>query len=303
MGEEDMSTSLTLILSLAVALGSGIARKYYTNKSTKGFSGGFVYNAVSCLTAAAVMMCWGGFGSASAFTVVLGTVFGTVTAIQGITNLSAFQIGPMSYTSVIISFSTLISALSGVMFFGESLGWAQIVGIALMLVSFVLAANVSSDEKKANFKWLILCLIAFAATGGIGILQKVHQSSEYRTELNSFLIIAFLSSALICSAFAALLKKREKTESDVKSGGKKGFWIMLGVMIAGGACAAANNKFNLYLSGVMDSAVFFPIVNGGGLVLTTLAAVLIFRERLSKKQWIGVVFGIASVIFLCNPFA
>lgn len=303
MGEEDMNTSLTLILSLAVALGAGIARKYYTNKSTKGFSGGFVYNAVSCLTAAAVMMCWGGFGSASAFTVVLGTVFGTVTAIQGITNLSAFQIGPMSYTSVIISFSTLISALSGVMFFGESLGWAQIVGIALMLVSFVLAANVSSDEKKANFKWLVLCLIAFAATGGIGILQKVHQSSAYRTELNSFLIIAFLSSALICSAFAALLKKREKTESDGKSGEKKAFWIMLGVMIAGGACAAANNKFNLYLSGVMDSAVFFPIVNGGGLVLTTLAAVLIFRERLSKKQWIGVVFGIASVIFLCNPFA
>ena len=120
MGEEDMNTSLTLALSLAVALGAGIARKYYTNKSTKGFSGGFVYNAVSCLTAAAVMMCWGGFGSASAFTVVLGTVFGTVTAIQGITNLSAFQIGPMSYTSVIISFSTLISALSGVMFFGES---------------------------------------------------------------------------------------------------------------------------------------------------------------------------------------
>jgi drug/metabolite transporter (DMT)-like permease len=249
------------------------------------------------------MMCWGGFGSASSFTVVLGIVFGSVTALQGITNLSALQIGPMSYTSVIISFSTLISALSGVMFFGESLGWAQIVGIALMLVSFVLAANVSSDEKKANFKWLVLCLIAFAATGCIGILQKVHQSSAHRTELNSFLIIAFLSSALISSLFAALLKKRENAGNDVKSGEKKGFGIMLIIMIAGGACAAANNKFNLYLSGVMDSAVFFPIVNGGGLVLTTLAAVLIFREKLSKKQWIGVVFGIASVVFLCNPFA
>ena len=78
---------------------------------------------------------------------------------------------------------------------------------------------------------------------------------------------------------------------------------MLGIMIACGACGAVNNKFNLYLSGVMDSAVFFPIVNGGGLVLTTLAAVLLFREKLSKKQWIGVLVGIASVVFLCNPFA
>ena len=74
-------------------------------------------------------------------------------------------------------------------------------------------------------------------------------------------------------------------------------------MIASGACVAVNNKFNLYLSGVMDSAVFFHIVNGGGLVLTTLAAVLLFKEKLSTKQWIGVVLGIASVVFLCNPFA
>ena len=78
---------------------------------------------------------------------------------------------------------------------------------------------------------------------------------------------------------------------------------MLGIMVAGGVCVAVNNKLNLYLSGVMDSAVFFPIVNGGGLVLATLAAVLLFREKLSKKQWIGVAFGIASVVFLCNPFA
>ena len=54
--------------------------------------------------------------------------------------------------------------------------------------------------------------------------------------------------------------------------------------------------------GGMDSAVFFPIVNGGGLVLSTLAAVLIFKEKLNKKQWIGITLGICSVVFLCNPF-
>ena len=78
---------------------------------------------------------------------------------------------------------------------------------------------------------------------------------------------------------------------------------MLGIMLVSGVCVAINNKFNLYLSGVMDSAVFFPIVNGGGLVLTTLVAVLLFKEKLSKKQWIGIVLGILSVVFLCNPFS
>ena len=297
-----MSIPLTLILSLAAALGGSIAKKYYTDKEPTGLSGGFVFNAVACLTAAVILLCWGGFGASSVFTIVLGVAFGAVTALQGITNIAALQVGPMSYTSVIISFSTLLSALSGVMFFDESLGWAQIVGMVLMLASFVLAAKSDGDEKKVNLKWLFLCLIAFVATGGIGVMQKVHQSSEYRDELNAFLIIAFVSSAVLCAFFAALMKRRESRFADEKEkkNGKRQVWLLLGIMIASGACVAVNNKFNLYLSGVMDSAVFFPIVNGGGLVLTTLAAVLLFKEKLSTKQWIGVVLGIASVVFLCN---
>ncbi len=299
-----MSIPITLILSLAAALGGSIAKKYYTDKEPTGLSGGFVFNAVGCVTAAVILLCWGGFGTPSVFTVVLGVVFGTVTALQGIANIAALQVGPMSYTSVIISFSSLISALSGVMFFGEHLGWAQIVGIVLMLASFVLAAKNDAEEKKANLKWLFLCLITFAATGSIGVMQKVHQSSAYREELNAFLIIAFVASAILCTIFAVLLKRFESQPADEKNhANKKYLWILLGMMIASGVCVAVNNKFNLYLSGVMDSAVFFPIVNGGGLVLTTLAAVLLFKEKLTKKQWIGVIVGIASVVFLCNPFA
>ena len=301
-----MNITITLILSLAAALGGSIAKKYYTDKGPIGLSGGFVFNAVSCLSAAAILLCWGGFGHSSVFTIVLGMVFGAVTALQGITNIAALQVGPMSYTSVIISFSTLISALSGVMFFDESLGWAQIVGMVLMLASFVLAARSDGNEKKANLKWLFLCLIAFVATGGIGVMQKVHQSSEYRDELNAFLIIAFVSSAAFCAIFAALLKRRENRsayEKEKQNNPIKQAYFMLGIMLASGVCVAVNNKLNLYLSGVMDSAVFFPIVNGGGLVLTTLAAVLLFKEKLSTKQWIGVVIGIASVVFLCDPFA
>jgi len=181
-----------------------------------GISGGFIFNAVGCLSAAVILLCWGGFGQSSVFTIVLGLVFGVVTALQGITNIAALQVGPMSYTSVIISFSTLISALSGVMFFNESLGWVQIVGIVLMLASFVLAAKNDGNEKKANLKWLFLCLIAFLATGGIGVMQKVHQSSEYRDELNAFLIIAFVSSAVFCVCFAVLLKRRESRFADEK---------------------------------------------------------------------------------------
>ena len=74
---------------------------------------------------------------------------------------------------------------------------------------------------------------------------------------------------------------------------------MLVLFAIGGVTAALNNQFNLYLSGVMPSAVFFPIVNGGGLVLSTAASVLLFREKLSVRQWIGLAMGTVSVLMLC----
>lgn len=297
-----MNIPFILALSMAAALSVNILRKYFTGTLSKAASGNLLFNGVCGLTAAVILLCWGGMGTLSTFTLFLGILFGAVTSLQGVTMLSALQCGPMSYTTVINSFSTLLSALSGVAFFGEHLGWAQIVGMLLMLVSFVLAAKSDPQGKRANRKWLLLCLISFFATGGIGVMQKVHQKSEYRAELNAFLVIAFLVSACICTCLFFLLRCREKrTETEERTGHRR-IWLLLGVMLVSGVGVAVNNKFNLYLSGVMDSAVFFPIVNGGGLVLATLAAVLVFRERLTKRQWIGVVFGIASVIFLCNPF-
>ncbi len=302
-----MSIALTLIISLAAALCGNITKKYYIDKeSPAGASGGLIFNAVGNLSAAVILLFWGGIGSVSAFTAILGTVFGAATALQGVTNIAALQVGPMSYTSVIISFSTLISALSGVLLFDESLAWAQAVGIVLMLASFVLAAKDGGNDKRANIKWLLLCLSAFAATGGIGVMQKVHQSSDCRDELNAFLIIAFVSSAVLCLIFTVFSSMRNGRSSDASERSvknKKQLWLSLAIMLASGVCVAVNNKLNLYLSGVMDSAVFFPIVNGGGLVLTTLAAVVLFKERLSKKQWLGVVIGILSVLFLCDPLA
>ena len=298
-----MNTPLKLITSLLANLGANITRKQYTDKSPATFSSAFIFNAVTCLVAAICLFAVGGFGTASTFTIILGVAFGLVSAIQGMTNIAALQCGPMSYTSVIISFSTILTALSGKLFFNESIGFAQIIGIILMLISFVLAANSTDDQKQSNFKWLALCIISFFSCGGIGIMQKVHQSSEHKNELNSFLTIAFIVAALACFLAAAVVKRQEATDNAPTKANKKEAILMLLLMVISGVCVAANNNLNLYLSGVIPSAIFFPLVNGGGLVLITLTALIIFREKLSKKQWIGLVFGIASVIFLCNPFA
>ena len=292
-----MENGILLTVSLVAALGGSIFKKLYTNRDSR-LSGSFAYTAVGCLVAAAVLFAWGGFGKASLFTVLLGVLFGAVTALQGVTNMAALQVGPLSYTTVIISFSTLISALSGVLFFGESIELWQIIGMVLMLASFALANGEEIGGKRANLRWLLLCVVAFLATGAIGVMQKIHQSSAFKEELNAFLVIAFGVSAFLSGVVALFLRKKE-SGSEENRNDRGGMMLLFLLMLVSGVCVAVNNKINLYLSGVIDSVIFFPVVNGGVLVLTTLASLIIFKERLRTKQWNGILLGIASVLCLC----
>ena len=70
--------------------------------------------------------------------------------------------------------------------------------------------------------------------------------------------------------------------------------------VVSGIFIALANQINLYLSGVMSSAIFFPVVNGGGLILTTIVAIAFFKEKLSKKQWVGLIIGVIAILLLCN---
>lgn len=285
----------------------GVSCKYFTDHFSGKAAVRYVYNAVTALVAAVILFLWGGFGRVSVFTILLGTVFGIVTAIQQITNLKALETGPWAYTSVISSLSTLIPALSGVLIWKEQIGALQIVGMIFMVACLILSIDTKNDseKRKTTFKWLIFCAILFLCTGAIGVMQKWHQHSAFASELNAFLIIAFAISFLYSSVMALILKKKEASvpgQSDSPVSGRAR-WLSFScptlLMVVGGGCVALNNKLNLYLSGVMDSAIFFPLVNGGGLMLTTLSAFLIFRERLTHRQWIGLGAGIIAVLLLC----
>ena len=297
-----MNDTILLIISMAACLSGALFKKVLTDKYESGKVVNHIYNAIVSFVAAICLLVVSNINGVSVFTVLLALAFGLVTALQSITFLQALEHGPLSYTSVIMTLSTIIPALSGAIFWQEVIVPVQIVGIVLMMACFVLSVDTSGEKKKANTKWLIYCAIAFLCTGAIGVMQKVHQTSEYKTELDAFLVIAFVFS-FIYSGVNWFILSRNKNNTENKSG-KPSVLTLIPVilMVISGVCVAANNNLNLYLSGVIDSAVFFPIVNGGHLVLTTVTAVIFFKEKLSVKQWIGIFLGIVSVVLLCNPF-
>ena len=234
----------------------------------------------------------------SAFTLSLGVLFGAVTAVQQVTNAAALAVGPWSYTSVLISLSTVIPALSGAIFWHEKLTPAGIAGIALLAVCILLSVNKKKDGKSASPKWFALSMSAALCTGIIGVLQKVHGSSSHSGELYDFLITAFVFSAVFSFILFARCAKKDR-KSGARTIPDRPLPLLAAMFAAAGIAAALNNAINLRLAGTMNSAVFFPVVNGGGLVLTTAASVIFFHEKLTARQYVGLAAGIAAVLLIC----
>jgi drug/metabolite transporter (DMT)-like permease len=290
------------VISLFAALFVNVTRKRYASSTSGKTSEILIFNAVCALVATIVFLIWGGAPSVSTYNLILGILFGLISGSHYIVNLQALKLGPLSYTQLFTSFSSIIPTLSGLFFFNEKIVFIQYVGIALSLVSLVLAVEKKGEEKKSSLKWLTYCLMIFLLNGLIGVMQKVHQSSQYASELNAFLIIAFLVSFLFSSTLTLILSRKENPLTFIKEKDKKSKFLLILSIIVCGALIAVNNKLNLYLAGVIDSAVLFPILNGGGVALATIASLLVFKEKLSLKQWIGIAIGAVAIILLCNPF-
>lgn len=295
---ENINIYLLLFISVIITLIYGILRNYYSKKNVKTVTDYYAFNFLSSLLSAVVLAALsGGIGLPSLYTLTLGVLFGLVTAFAAIANLQALNIGPMSYTSVIITASMIIPALSGRLVWNEQISLWQYIGMVLMIFSIVFSVDKKSNEKNTSIKWLILCLIAFLFGGSIGIMQKLHQSSEYSGELSEFLIIAFIISTVFSLGMYLWYSKVKNIPKSISFSVKSSTFIMA---VVSGIFIALANQINLYLSGVMDSAIFFPVVNGGGLILTALVAIIFFKEKLSKKQWAGLIIGIIAIMLLCN---
>lgn len=297
-----MKNTFMLITSMSANLSGGILKKHINDKYENNMFSYQFYNMIVSFVAALILLMMSNKLNLSVFTVVLAFLFGLTTLFQQIFNLYALENGPLSYTTVIVSMSTLIPTVSGAIFWNERIAFIQYIGIIFMILCFILSIKNENSDKKANIKWFVCSLITFIMTGLIGVMQKIHQTSSHKSELDGFLVVAFIVSFIFSLLLSLIFRKSRFSESAIGYRPITGFLPVV-FMILSGVFVALNNKFNLYLSGVIDAAVFFPLVNGGGLVLTSVASVLIFKEKLSAVQLVGVISGIISVILVCNPYS
>jgi drug/metabolite transporter (DMT)-like permease len=227
------------------------------------------------------------------YALALGIVF-----ITGFTLAAA----TVRYFSVTISqimqkMSILISVPFALFAYHESAGWMKLVGILFAIIAIILVnipPKIATESVAAkDSKLYLMPLLTWLLAGVIEVVFVIVQKEKMIALGDStFITTVFFTAGCLGLTYLLYLYAT-----------KAATWSWRNVI--GGIALGIPNYGSMYfllqgLSSGMESSIFFPLNNMGIILLTVAVAVLAFRDRLTKLNWVGVCLTVVALWCMNN---
>ena len=285
---------LLLLLCIACYTGQNFFNRLFSTSYT-GPSGAAtpVFASIYGLIVGLVALCINRLSFApSSLTWILGCCNGVILFLFNLGMIQAARTGPYAFQSIVMLFGNIVvSALFSAFYWGDSLTVMQLVGIAVMLASFVVLNSGGlnfSGVKKVYFLWVASL---FLTNGIYGVLMDAQQRI-YTQQRNEMIIITFLSSALVSLVYL-LLTERGKTFAAFKMNGKARIFVL-----SSSLCAAFAVVLLMTLLSYIPVYILYTIINGSILVTSILLCAIVLKEKMTKTTVLGILLSVGSVILL-----
>lgn len=217
----------------------------------------------------------------------LGFLFISIFNVMALTA----QRNGLSVASVASKMSVVIPVIFGLYAYKESLTSFKALGIVLALIAVYLT-SLKSKNTKFTLKELTLPLLLFFGSGILDTTLKYLETTYVaKNGIPLFSATIFFIAGSI--GIITLIAKGIKT----------GFHFNY-KSLTGGVILGVVNYYSIYLLlkalqfKEFESSTIFTINNVAIVMLTTLLGLLIFKEKLQTKNWIGIGIAIISIILV-----
>ena len=186
-------------------------------------------------------------------------------------------------SSTFMKLGLLVSLAVSVIFFHEVPDLLQIIGFSLAVVAIVLINFERESGGEAGFK---VGLILMLLVGGMAdAMSKIFEELGNSALGDHFLICTFLMASLLCNLLM------------MKKGQRPGKWeAIFGLLI--GVPNFFSAKFLLGALKSIPAVIVYPVYCVGTILVVSMIGVLAFRERLEKRQWIGMGLILIALVLL-----
>ncbi|WP_400079450.1 EamA family transporter [Winogradskyella sp. R77965] len=213
----------------------------------------------------------------------LGFLFITIFNVMALTA----QKNGLSVVSVASKMSVIIPIIFGIYVYNESAGIQKIIGIILALVAVYLT-SVKQKDHTVLTRAIYLPIILFF---GSGIIDTSVNHFAPKNHMQLFLAVIFgmagIIGLIILSYKSIVLKNHFKIKS-----------LPLGILLGiANYCSMYFLLKALRVDGFESSSVF-TINNVAIVAVSTLIGLLLFKEQISKKNWIGISLALISIVLV-----
>ena len=243
--------------------------------------------AVNYLTCVAIAGAYMGFsnalprGAGSGTALSLGAVTGALYLLGFL--LLQWNVGKngVVLSSTFMKLGLLAPIAFSILFFGELPTAFQTIGFVLAIAAVILINGGKSAAAKS--RWALILLLLTCGTGDF--MSKVYEALGPKELNDQFLFYTFVFALILCAVL--VIVKREKP------GLKEILW---------GAALGLPNYFSarfiLGALGEMPAVIVYPTFSVATMVVLTLAGVVFFKEKLSRREWIGIGLILVALAFL-----
>lgn len=209
--------------------------------------------------------------------------------INGVLYLAGFvllqrniQTNGVVLSSTFIKLGLLVSMVVSVLFFGERPEAWQWVGFFLAVSAIVLMNYRPGEGKAGNTVGLVLLLLA---GGGGDAMSKIFEELGNAALSGHFLLYTFLMAFVLCIILVGI--RREKI----------GIWEWIfGLLI--GIPNFFSAKFLLGALKEIAAVIVYPVYSVATILAVTVTGILVFREKLEKRQWMALAMILVALILL-----
>lgn len=278
-----------LVIIVLVAVASACIQNYFCKNLFKNESDNLKYETVIYIIALISTVLVVDLPKPSSYCIMLAVINGLILTLENYAILEAMRCGSMSLTSLFSLAALIIPVVVSPFLWHEELKATQLFGSVLTVISMALILDVFSGKHDINRRWLLFAFIAFFAGGSCAICEKYLTTSAHADETNTYAVISFV--VVIVATLIIQKVKKEKAEFKLT---KKNFLPILFI----GCGSAVIFLLTIAALKVLSTSGVYATNNGARLMLVTLCDVFIFKQKLSKKQLIGMGMGLAAILLL-----
>ena len=283
---------LSILLNAFISVIFGYFRKYNIDNFQA-----IVFNYGVCILTGSLVL-----GEFPVTAAVLHEPYFKWSVLMGVLFISVFNLIAYSSQKVGVTITQTANRLSlvipvalSVFLYGDKISVLKIAGIVVAILAVVL---VSSNEKeegahKLSILEILLPFILFVSSGIIDSLTKYVQNTYLVNESlsNIYLILGFGIAFVLGFVFLSFLLLTGRKKFNIRN-------------VVAGICLGVPNYFSIYFlvkalqSPAMSSSATIPINNIGVLLVVSLFGIMVFKEKLSKKNYMGLGLTLLAIFLI-----